>query len=327
MNMMSLVTDFQHHFTPPELLADPAVKGMSINKAGPTPPYRMPAELTDIEAHIRDMDASGIDHAVLSCGLGMDGSTMEICRAVNDAMARVCAKTPRRFSSLAHVDPLAGQETARELQRCRDQHGMQGVVIVSEPGGLTLDDPALDPFWLQCERLGLYVFVHPSLRPNVGATMDKYDLIRSLGREFSLATATVRLINGGVLDRFEGLKVQMGHLSGGLAVFMERVRAMQDKERMGTAGHPVHGILPKRGFDHYLRHRLWFDTAGVLGSMPAVRAAIDEFTPSRIVFGTDYPLEILSVADLSEFVQGIRSLGANGEAILHGNAPALIAVR
>ena len=81
----------------------------------------------------------------------------------------------------------------------------------------------------------------------------------------------------------------MGHLAGGLAVSMDRVRALQDKERMGTVGHPEHGILPRHNFDHYLRERMWFDTAGIFGSMSAVRAAIDEFTPRRIVFGTDYP--------------------------------------
>jgi predicted TIM-barrel fold metal-dependent hydrolase len=93
---------------------------------------------------------------------------------------------------------------------------------------------------------------------------------------------------------------------------------------MGTVGHPDHGILPKRDFDYYLRERLWFDTAGVFGSMTAVRAAVDEFTPDRIVFGTDYPLEILSVEDLSRFVTEIHAMGAVGKAILSGNAAGLL---
>lgn len=321
-----MIIDFQHHFTPPELTSLPAVRNLSINKGGTTPPYRMPAELTDITAHVRDMAAAGIDHAVLSSGLGMDGTTLEICVAVNDAMARVCAQAPGQFSAFAHTDPLGGPDALKELARCRHELGMRGAVIVSEPGGLTLDDPRLDPYWATCEQLGMYVFVHPSLRPDVGATMRRYDLIRSLGREFSLAMTTVRLINGGVLDRFEGLRIQMGHLSGGLAVSMDRVRAMQDKERMGTVGHPDHGILPKHPFDHYLRERLWFDTAGVFGSMTAVRAAVAEFTPSRIVFGTDYPLEILSVGDLSRFVGEVRALGDAGSAILSGNAKRLLQI-
>ncbi|MCC6474023.1 MAG: hypothetical protein IT514_09790, partial [Burkholderiales bacterium] len=82
----------------------------------------------------------------------------------------------------------------------------------------------------------------------------------------------------------------------------------------------------KRNIDHYLRERLWFDTAGIFGSMPAVRAAIDEFTPRRIVFGTDYPLEILNVQDLHRFVADLRALGATGEASLAGNAAQLMRI-
>ena len=58
--------------------------------------------------------------------------------------------------------------------------------------------------------------------------------------------------------------------------------------------------------------------------MAAVRAAIEEFTQARIVFGTDYPLEILSVNDLSSFVGEIRALGAAGSAILSGSAKSLL---
>ena len=319
-----MVVDFQHHYTPPELVGLDVVKAMSINTRGATPPYRMPPALTDLETHLRDMDASGIDHAVLSCGLGMDGTTVEICRLVNAAMAKAVAQAPRRISSLAHTVPLGGKDALAELARCKDEYGFPGVVIVSEPDGLPLDAPRLDPFWRECERLDLYVFVHPALRPDVGRMMDKYDLVRSLGREYSMSTATVRLINGGVLDRYPALRIQMAHLAGGLAMAMDRVRALQDKERLGTSGDPLHGILPEREFDYYLRERIVFDTAGIFGSIPAVQAAIREFSAERLVLGTDYPLEIRDAEEMAVFTTRLRTMGEDGRKVLEGNVGKLL---
>ncbi len=319
-----MVVDFQHHFTPPDMMRHDVIRSMPINQPGKTPPHRMPSALTDLEIHVQDMDKSGIDHAVLSCGLGMDGTTLEICRLVNDAMNRACAAHPSRFTALAHTPPLGGKAAMRELERCRGEFNCPGVVIISEPQGLPLDAPELNEFWEACVRLGMYVFVHPALRPEVGELLDKYDLVRSLGREYSMSTATVRVIDGGVLDRFPELKLQMGHLAGGIAVNLDRIRKIQDRVLMGTAGHPKHGLLPERDFDYYLRERLYFDSAGVFGSMTAVTAALAEIPASQIVFGTDYPLEIREPEDLGAFVAALRRTGAPGRAILEGNAGKLV---
>ena len=90
------------------------------------------------------------------------------------------------------------------------------------------------------------MFVHPLLTSLSYAILDNdYDLQRSVGREFSLAAATVRLINGGALYRFPDLLVQMAHMAGGLAAILGRVRRQQEKEDLGIADHPTHGKLPE----------------------------------------------------------------------------------
>ena len=319
-----MIIDFQHHYTPPELLDHPKITGMAINKAGKVPPYFMPAALTDLDEQVRAMDAAGIDMAVLTCGLGMDGADIEICRMVNDALAAAIRRYPARFTMLAHAPALGGNEAADELARCVREYGVPGAVTTSELDGHMLDHAALDPYWAACERLGLYVFVHPALRPNVGPQLDAYDLVRSVGREYSLSTALLRLVIGGAFDRFPDLKVQFGHLAGNVAVHLQRVRGFLLRENWGTVDDPVHGTLPGKPIEHYFRHNLWFDTAGVFGSLNAVRATLGEVEADRVVFGTDYPLEIRIDADLKRFVDGLRGMGAEGEAILSGSACALI---
>jgi hypothetical protein len=103
------------------------------------------------------------------------------------------------------------------------------------------------------------------------------------------------------------------------ATMLGRVRKYQDKEFWGTAEHPSHGKLPKSDFDHYLKQRIVFDTAGMCGAITSVKASLVEIPVSRIVFGTDYPQEIRSKEAVRDFVSNIRSLGPLGEQILSGN--------
>lgn len=321
-----MIIDFQHHFTPPSLLASPKVQGMAINKSGASvPKYYVPPALTNLPEQVRAMDYAGIDAAVLTCGLGMDGTDVEICRMVNAELAEAIVTHARRFHMLAHAPALGGDAAFAEIERCVRDYGTPGIVTTSEIDGKPLDSPELDPYWALCEGLGLYVFVHPALRPEVGPQLSRYDLVRSVGREFSLTTAMLRMIIGGVFDRFPRLKVQFGHLAGNAAVHFGRVRGFLRREDWGMQGDPIHGAVPQKPLEHYVRQNLWFDTAGIFGSIPAVRATLGEVPADRIVFGTDYPLEIRSDEALRTFVDGLKAMGGAGQSILAKSAEALIA--
>ena len=117
-----------------------------------------------------------------------------------------------------------------------EELGFPGVVITSEIGGVYLDDSALDPFWGEACRRGLFVFIHPALTPTVARSLNAFDMGRLIGRKFSLIAATVRLINGGVLDRFPELRILMSHMGGGIATMLGRLRKYQDRAFFGTAG-------------------------------------------------------------------------------------------
>ena len=134
-------------------------------------------------------------------------------------------------------------------------------MITSENDGLFLDAPEFEPFWTEAERLGMFVFVHPALKLNFSQQFDGYDTARSVGREFSLIMATIRLINSGVFDRHPNLTVHMAHLSGGIASMLGRIRSYQDKDFWGTKGNARHGMNAEEGLrplhqqQHGVRHR------------------------------------------------------------------------
>ncbi len=319
-----MIVDFHHHFTPRELVpVDPGDKLILAYDENGAPSYTTHKLLFDLDAHVAMMDDAGIGLAVLSCAAGMS-APLDRSRLINDKAKLAEKNYPGRFLGYAHANPLGGPEAFRELARCAGDLGFPGVVITSEQDGLYLDAPEFEPFWAECVRLGLFVFVHPALKLNESRQFNAFDLARSVGREFSLIMATIRLINSGVFDRHPRLMVQMSHLSGGIASMISRIRSYQDKVFWGTKGNAAHGALPQHGFDHYIADNMVFDSGGFCGAAEVVKMALLELPAARLVFGTDYPQEIRDARVNAKYIADIAALGADGTALLEGNAKLLL---
>ena len=319
-----MIVDFQHHFTPRELIKEDPGDRLILNyDAHGAPSYTVHALLYDLDEHVRMMDLAGIDAAWLTSAAGMCAD-LDTSRLVNDKAKAAERDYPGRFLGAAHAHPLGGAAAFKELARCRHELGFQGVTIASEFDGKWIDAPELEPFWNEVCKLGMFVFVHPALKLNHAQQFDAYDTARAVGREFSLVMATIRLVCSGVFDRHPQLTVHMAHLSGGIASTLARIRSYQDKEFWGTAGNKRHGASALKDFDYYIGRNLVFDTAGFAGGIGAVKAGLCEIPVSRIVFATDYPQEIRKREVVRDFVNDIRALGPDGERILSGNVGLLL---
>ncbi len=272
------------------------------------------------------MDYAGIDAAVLTAGPGMCAD-LERSRFINDKTRQAERDYPGRFIGAAHTHPLGGPEALGELNRCSKELGFQ-VEWSSRPRSMDffLDDPLFEAFLGPKGIPAGHVRLRASssVRLNDSRQFNAYDSARCVGREFSLIMATIRLINSGVLDRNPNLRIQMAHLSGGIASMLGRVRGFQDKEFWGTANDPRHGLRPEKDFDYYLRERMVFDTAGFCGDMGGVKTALVEIPASRIVFATDYPQEMRTGEAARSYVEGVRKLGPDGARILSSNADLLL---
>jgi predicted TIM-barrel fold metal-dependent hydrolase len=327
-----MIIDFQHHYTPPELMERGSGDGTIRLDENGHPNYRFSPLLADLPAHVRMMDHAGIDMAVLSCGSGFDQPDLATCRLINDRLRQAEQDYPGRFIGLAHIPALDARAAAAELRRCAIELRFPGVVIASELQGLALDTEELRTFWRAAADLGLYVFIHPLPRVIDWRHMDADDLGRMLGWEFSLMVATVRLINCGLLDELPTLRIQLSHFAGGLGRYLPRIRALQHRETAGTAGLPRHGRQPRQPFDHYLRHRLFYDCCGwssvddaAASGTEWVRTGLSEIPASQCVFATDYPQAVRAEADVAAYVGAVRRLGPDARSVLDGaNAEKLI---
>jgi len=301
-----MIIDFHIHYSPEELVRDKLGPGgtprtIFVNGVPTQMPQR---QLFALENHISSMDQAGVDVAILSSPAGLVNDVTQ-CHMVNDRLKWVEKRFPDRFQGMAHVPPLGGEASFRELERAVSELGYKGVAIPSLIGETELDAPELRAFFRKAEELGLFIFVHPA--PNSSGNYLDYDLGRSVGREFQLVLAVIRLINGGVLDEFPGLDFIISHLGGGISALTGRIEPYQDKVFWGIADHPRHGKLPREPFRNYL-NRLYFDMGGCFGNINPVKCALVEIAPENLLFGTDYPQEMRGGEPIKRFIEQIKEL-------------------
>lgn len=170
------------------------------------------------------------------------------------------------------------------------------------------------PFYERLEKQGTFLFIHPALAvPSLGLDgFNAYDLYRTVGREFDLTLATLRLIFGGVLDQFQQLNIVMSHFGGALSSLLGRIESYQDKPFWGLSEDPIHGRTSKHPVEHYLQ-RLYFDMGGHLGDMKTIQAALLHIPTERLLFGSDYPQEIREASEVTEYLHNLDQLDLTSE--------------
>jgi uncharacterized protein len=109
---------------------------------------------------LKIMDTEGIDHAVMHA----ETESAESAEALNDALTKVIADHPGRFSGIGAVDtnPLRASKIARQVVSASDA-GLLGVSLQPAFAGLDIDDRVLYPMYSRAEELGLIVALHTGI--------------------------------------------------------------------------------------------------------------------------------------------------------------------
>lgn len=295
-----MIIDFEHHYYPEELVRKhggrPGEAVVWYEKG--IPRITLHDTLYRIDDHLKAMDEAGIDVAVLTSW----DHPLDECKIINNSLARLMKEYPDRIVGLAHVSPLDGETAFAELDRAIKELGLRGVVITAQVQGRPLDSKELWGFYEKVNELGVPIHVHPSTAVlGFEALAAPYDLYRTVGREFDLAAATTRLMVGGVLEDFPGLKFVISHLGGGISAILERIRWLESGPyRAGTR-------LTKPLREYF--DKIYFNLAGFTGGMNAVRCALTTMSPHRMVFATDYPQNFKGdVEGMRRYVESIKAL-------------------
>jgi 2,3-dihydroxybenzoate decarboxylase len=264
--------------------------------SGAEKPKAVQKRLADLgEQRLREMDESGIDMQLLllsSPGVQVfdPGTASALARETNDVVSEAVKKHPTRYAALAAVAPQDPANGAKELERAVKKLGLKGVVINSHTNGEYLDDPKFYEILEAAEALDVPLYLHPTTPPG---NMIEPLMPRGLdGAVYGFAIETsvhaMRLVFGGVFDRFPKLRLVLGHLGEGLPFWLFRFDYMHAAM---IRGNRYPGVKPlKKKPSEYLTQNVWYTTSGMQWQ-PAIQFCQSVLGMDRVMYAMDYPYQ------------------------------------
>jgi predicted TIM-barrel fold metal-dependent hydrolase len=262
---------------------------------------------------LRDMDAAGIDLALLSSSCFPSWMTLRAARLMNDASADLQRHYPDRFVPMAHVPPFGEAGALEELERAGRELGLRGVCITTNFQGRYPDEAEYHPILRKAAELDMPVYVHAAGAPPDTRSLAQYDLARTLGRSLDHCLVTVRLIYSGLLADVPGLRMVMPHLGGAFFVNMKRFF------------HSPRALINEAPEVPYQRlmDSLLFDTGPSFWYGPTeIACAVENLGVQRVALGSDYPAS-WDPSVLADAVAHVRALpldAADKARVAGGNA-------
>ncbi len=210
-----------------------------------------PGRTADADTLLGDMDAAGIDHAVI---MGFGWTDQSVAREANDYLVAAAAAHPDRLTALASVNPAWGGDAIVEARRCLE-NGARGVgELHADTQGYDLDDrTVMEPLMQLLWEAGAPVTAHAS--EPVGHHYP--------GKGSSVPEKLLRFAT-----EFPENRIVLAHMGGGLPFYetMPEVAKALSNVWYDTAALPY------------------------LSDARAVAAAATAAGAEKILFGTDYPL-------------------------------------
>ncbi len=250
--------------------------------------------LLDLDGErIEIMDQAGIDMQLLSLtstGVQMmDPDTgTAVARIANDRLADTINRHPDRFAGLATVAPQNPAGAVTEVERAIKELNLNGVIINSHTNGEFLSDEKYWPILEAIEAVEAPLYIHPRCPGPLHAAAYRDDHLEFATWGYAAETGlhALRLITGGVFDRFPNLTVVLGHMGEGIPYWFYRIDNRYEMEvTMGLK----HRKLKRRPTE-YFRDNFAITTSGVNWN-PPLEYCVSVLGADKVMFAVDYPYQ------------------------------------
>ncbi len=250
------------------------------------------------EQRIRNMDATGIDRAILALTAPGAQPILDVAEAkgiaqrANDLLAENVARHPDRYIGMTTVAPQDPVWSAQEIVRGARTLGFKGVQINSHTQGEYLDDAKFDPIFRALAETGQPLYIHPSSPPEamIGPMLE----VGLDGAIFGFGVDTgmhlLRLIITGIFDRYPDLQIMVGHMGEALPFWLYRIDYMHQASVRSQRYARMKPL--KKTMTEYMRSNVLITTSGMAWA-PAIKFAQSVLGEDRVMYAMDYPYQFV----------------------------------
>ena len=278
------------------------------------------------ETRLKDMNRCGIDVEVISLANNTQWAkgdeAVTLAHEANDMLAGLVCDNPDRFRFFATLPWDNPQAAADELRRAVREKGAVGTLIAGRPAidATFLDDKRYDPVWQALTELDLPIYIHPGFPCRQVA--DAYykgfsDVVNMLlytygfGWHLEAGIQVVRMVLGGVFDRFPALKVISGHWGELMPYYLGRFDQVLSPDVTG---------LPE-AFSTYYKRNVWVTPSGIY-DYDDMDYCIRKLGIDHLLFSADYPY--IQQDEARPFLENAPLSQADKEKFAFGNAAQLM---
>jgi 2,3-dihydroxybenzoate decarboxylase len=185
---------------------------------------------------------------------------------------------------------------ADELERCVRELEFPGAMINGHTHGQYLDHPSLHPLWERAEALGALIYLHPADPVTPAPVLDGHKGLRRATWEWTFETGShaLRIVFGGVFDRFPRAKLALGHLGETLPFLLWRFDS--------RAGPDFYAVKLAKRPSQYVKDNIVVATSGMCSAEP-LACTIGTLGHDRVMFACDFPFE--SMDEAAHFIDGV----------------------
>ena len=268
-----------------------------------------------LEKQLADMDAGGIDKAVMKLPGCQEWLSLELCKKFNDAVAAHEKESGGRLVGLAVVPPYGDAACLAELDRCVNKLHLHGVQVSAHYGNHYLDEEMFRPFFAHINELEIPVYVHHTPIPVDCSQILAYNnLRRSFGRCQDQITAIGRELFSGMFAELPKVKMIHSMLGGGYFTFKEMLMPRDSGGgRFQTAGlDDVRKWLEENIYFEMSHSQPW-------GKEP-LELAVKILGADHILYGSSYPVKQAWMTGGAAFVRKLEVSEEEKQQMLCDNA-------
>ncbi|MDP2643600.1 MAG: amidohydrolase family protein [Desulfobacterales bacterium] len=279
--------------------------------------------LSDIEGRLRAIDEHQGLRQVLTINIppieevARPGDAVQLACLANDELAELVARYPDHFAAGVACLPVNDMDAAlKETRRAIEVLKLKGVQVYTSCTGKPLDDPVFFPLYETMTKYDLPIWLHPTRNGDIpeyrGESHSKYRLFQTLGWPYETSVAMGRMVFGGVLEKYPGLKIITHHCGGMVPFFAERLTGFTGESSAG-------GRQPIDDF------KMFYGDTALSGGTRGLICGYDFFGADHIVFGTDMPYgESGRLGRMISFIEQWEIPAADKSRIFEGNARRLL---